>query len=202
VKSHRLFAAVYDPVTSLFEPRIEEHRRYLARGLDGRALELGAGTGAMLPYLSGTDASLYAVEPDPHMRKRAHRRAEQLDVEVEIRSDIAESLSYDDDSFDSVVSALVFCTVEDPDAALDEVARVLRPGGELRFLEHVGNDGLPRRLQEAANPLWRRCAGGCNLTRETIDRFDSHEEFETVEQDPVDGVPPVLPMVRGRLELV
>jgi len=153
----------------------------------------------MLPYLAESDAAVHAVEPDPHMRKRARRHAERLGVEVELRSDLAESLSYADDSFDAVVSSLVFCTVDDPDAALEEVARVLRSGGELSFLEHVGDDGLTRRAQEVATPVWKHCAGGCRLDRDTVESFRAHTSFETVETDRVERLP-LVPVVRGRLE--
>jgi SAM-dependent methyltransferase len=198
--SHRVFAALYDPVTRPFESRIAEHREYLTDDVTGDVLDLGAGTGANLPYLRETDASLHAVEPDPHMLKRARDRAEELNVDIELRPDRAESLSYDDDSFDYVVAGLVFCTIGDVEGALDEVARVLRPGGEFRFLEHVGDDGFGRRLQETVNPLWKRCAGGCNLDRDTAERFGAREEFETVEAEAFrDGMMIVNPLVRGRL---
>ncbi len=199
--SHRLFAAVYDTATRPLERRLDRHRAYLARGLEGDVLELGAGTGAMLPYLAETDATVHAVEPDPHMRKRARSRAERLGVALELRSDLAESLSYDEDSFAAVISSLVFCTVDDPADALDEVARVLRSGGELRFLEHIGDDGVTRRVQEVATPVWRHCAGGCNLDRDTVERFDNHPSFETVETERVERLP-LTPFVRGRLERV
>lgn len=201
--SHRVFAALYDPVTRPFERRIVEHREYLTGDVTGDILDLGAGTGANFPYYTDTDASLHAVEPDPHMLKRARKRAEELNVDIELRPDRAESLSYPDASFDYVIAGLVFCTIEDTEGALEEVARVLRPGGEFRFLEHVGDDGLSRRLQETVNPLWKRCAGGCNLDRDTGERFEAHEDFETVETETFrDGMMLVNPLVRGMLKKV
>lgn len=199
--SHRLFASVYDAVTGPFERVVDEHRCYLARGASGDVLDVGAGTGANFPYLAETTATVHAVEPDPHMHRRARRRAEREDIDVEIRDDLAESLSYGDATFDRAVAALVFCTVDDPYDALDEVARVLRPGGEFRFLEHVGDDGIGRLLQETANPLWRRCAGGCRLDRDTVSIFEDHDAFETVEVERFRGVPPVSPLVRGTLRV-
>ncbi|MCX2817865.1 MAG: SAM-dependent methyltransferase [Methanobacteriota archaeon] len=199
--SHRLFAALYDTVTRPFEPLVEEHRRYLAQDASGDLLDVGVGTGANLPYLAGTGATLHAVEPDPYMRKRAERRAEREGIDVELRDDLAESLSYADEGFDRVVSALVFCTVDEPREALDEVARVLRPGGEFRFVEHAGDDGFARRVQETVNPVWRRCAGGCRLDRDTVGIFEAHDAFETVEVESFRGVPPVSPIVRGTLRL-
>ncbi len=195
--SHPVFAAVYDPLVPeerLFEP----HREYLAAGLTGRVLDLGAGTGASFPHLRETD--LHAIEPDPHMRRRAARKARDLGVTVEIRGDRAEDLSYPDGTFDAVVAAVVFCTIAEPDRALSEVARVLEPGGEFRFLEHVRDDGWRGRLQRAIDPVWTRLAGGCHLTRDTVGTFVSHDAFEVIEIERVDvGITPTRPFVRGRL---
>ncbi len=195
--SHPLFAAVYDPLVPeerLFAP----HREYLAAGLTGPVLDLGAGTGASFPHLRGTD--LHAIEPDPHMRRRAARRARELGIDVEIRADRAEALTYDDDTFDAVLAGIVFCTVDDPELALSEVARVLRPGGEFRFLEHVRDDGWRARLQRAIDPIWTKTAGGCHLTRDTAATFVGHDAFDVIEIERVEaGITPVRPFVRGRL---
>lgn len=198
---HPLFAALYDrcmPDRLLVGP----HREYLAADLSGRVLDLGAGTGAMIPYLASGDDDLeyHAVEPDPNMRRRAAATADRSALRTHIRGDRAESLPYVDDAFDTVLSSLVFCTIGDPDAALDEVARVLRPGGELRFLEHVRNDGWRARVQERLNPVWERAAGGCQLDRETVERFVGHDAFDALEIERTRiGVFPATPIVRGRL---
>jgi ubiquinone/menaquinone biosynthesis C-methylase UbiE len=200
---HRLFAAVYDPVTWVAErfwfPR---HREYLARDLRGRVLDLGAGTGATFPYLrnaGGGDLEVHAVDPDPHMCRRARARAADLGLSVEVREERAESLSYDDDSFGAVLSGLVFCTIPDLDRAMDELARVLRPGGEFRFVEHVRADGVLATVQRLLTPAWRVAAAGCNLDRETGGRFDADDRFETVETERFRGIPPIDPVLRGRL---
>lgn len=199
---HPAFAALYNrimPDRFLLGP----HREYLAADLSGRVLDLGAGNGAMVPYAADAgDAGLeyHAVEPDPHMRRRAARTAERSDLRVHLRGDRAESLPYVDDAFDTVLSGLVFCTIDDPDAALEEVARVIRPGGELRFLEHVRADGWRARAQDRLNPLWERAAGGCQLNRETVERFICHDAFDPLEIERIGfGVFPAAPIVRGRL---
>ncbi|MGM0388663.1 MAG: methyltransferase domain-containing protein [Natrinema limicola] len=196
-----LFAALYDRLPDRF--LIGPHREYLATDLSGPVLDLGAGTGAMIPYVDDvTDGSLeyHAIEPDPKMRRRAARKAETAGVQVHLRDARGESLPYADDSFDTVLSSLVFCTISGFDTALDEVARVLRPGGELRFLEHVRNDGWHARIQDALTPLWSRAAGGCQLNRETVARFVDHDAFEVLDVERANvGVFPATPIVRGRL---
>jgi SAM-dependent methyltransferase len=204
--SHPLFAAVYDPVTKhVEEALLQEHREYLARDLNGAVLDLGAGTGAMFPYFKTAtehdqSLALHAIEPDPHMRRRAVQKTNDLALEITVRSEGAQSLPYADDSFEIVVASLVFCTIPDVEAALDEVARVLKPGGEFRFLEHVHADGWLAHIQDAVNPIWRLSAAGCHLNRDTAATFRNDDRFEVVELNELKiGVPPVKPFVRGTL---
>lgn len=204
--SHPFFAAVYDPVTKHAEETLlHEHREYLATNLHGVVLDLGAGTGAMFPYLKtpvdhDQSHALHAIEPDPHMRRRAVQKASDLDIDIEIRSEGAQSLPYADDSVDIVIASLVFCTIPDVESALDEVARVLKPGGEVRFLEHVHADGWHAHMQNIVNPLWKRGAAGCHLNRDTETIFRNDEHFEVAEFDKLDlGIPPVKPFIRGTL---
>lgn len=198
---HPLFAAIYDPVVRPFERRIAGHRRWLAADVDGTVLDVGVGTGAMFPFLAESSAEeVIGVEPDPHMRPRAAERARDCGLEVTIHGEGAESLPLPDDSVDVVVAALVFCTIPEFDAGLDEVARVLEPGGELRFLEHVRADGVAARFQTTIQPAWYHVAGGCHLDRATDERFLADDRFVVEEFRRLDvGVPPVDPIVRGRL---
>ncbi|WP_049988926.1 class I SAM-dependent methyltransferase [Natrinema salifodinae] len=199
---HPVFAALYDRCTPdrfLLGP----HREYLAADLSGRVLDLGAGNGPMFPYAADAgadDLEYHAIDPDPNMRRRAAKKADRVGLPVHLRDARAETLPYVDDAFDVVLSGLVFCTIADPDAALDEVARVLRPGGELRFLEHVRNDGWRARAQDRLTPLWERAAGGCQLNRETVERFVGHDGFDVREIERLGiGLFPATPIVRGRL---
>jgi SAM-dependent methyltransferase len=200
-EGHPLFAAIYDPVVAPFERRIEPDRRWLAADIEGTVLDIGVGTGAMFPYLAASGADeVLGVEPDQHMRKRAVEFARECGLSVTIHPTGAESLPLADDSVDVVVAALVFCTIPEFDAALDEVARVLKPGGEFRFLEHVRADGWQARLQTTVQPVWGHLAAGCQLDRATDERFLADERFDAAAFERIDaGIPPGAPIVRGRL---
>ncbi|NGM67917.1 class I SAM-dependent methyltransferase [Natronolimnobius sp. AArcel1] len=200
--AHPRFAALYDllPQRLLLGP----HRESLAVELAGRVLEIGAGNGAMFPFVAeeaATDTLEYhAIEPDPHMRERAVATAQETGLAVELRDARAESLPYPDDAFDVVISSMVFCTVQEPEAALSEVFRVLRPGGEFRFLEHVRADGWRETGQNLLTPVWKRAAGGCHLNRDTVGLFVSHDGFAVDEIERLSfGVFPATPFVRGTL---
>ncbi|WP_419994922.1 class I SAM-dependent methyltransferase [Streptomyces boninensis] len=145
-----------------------EHRRRLVDGLAGRVLEVGAGQGRSFRHYPDAVTELVAVEPDATLREAAERAAADAAVPVTVLAGQAARLPGRDGEFDAVVVSLVLCTVGDPPAALAEIARVLRPGGELRFYEHVrARNRLGGWLEDAINPLWRRAAGGCNVNRDT-----------------------------------
>ncbi len=200
---HPIFARLYDPVMEWPEREfLTEHRDFLAGGATGRVLDLGAGTGAQFPAFQSqtTIETVHAVEPDPYMRARAERKAADLDLTVEFSDASAESLPYDDDSFDTVVAAFVFCTIPDTAAALDEASRVLAPGGEFRFVEHVRADGVTGMAHDLCAPAWHAVAGGCNLNRETGRQFLSDDRFEVLAYERFEsGVSRLLPVVRGRM---
>lgn len=203
--SHPVFAALYDPITAIAERSIFlEHREYLARGLAGRVLDLGAGTGAMLrPFAAAAEAApslaVHVIEPDPSMRRRAEQTAAGLDLDVAFADAVAERLPYVDGAFDAVVASLVLCTVADVPAALGEVHRVLDPAGELRVFEHVSAEGAAGRIQSVVAPAWKRVAAGCHLDRRTGEALAESDRFEPLELDRLAiGVPPVRPFVRGR----
>jgi SAM-dependent methyltransferase len=138
-------------------------RDWLVRGARGRALDLGTGTGRNLPrYEPGLP--VVAIDPSPANLARARSRAPGVPI-VCAR---AEALPFRDDAFDTVVSGLVFCSVDDPAAAFAEVRRVLAPGGRLRMLEHVrSRHPLVGRLQDATQPAWTAFTGGCRPNRDT-----------------------------------
>lgn len=198
-----LFARLYDPVMALPERLVlGEHREYLASDLSGRVLDIGAGTGAQFSHVAARNevSSLDAIEPDGYMRRRAENRATDLELPVRVADARAESLPYDDDAFDAVLASFVFCTIPDPRTALDEVARVLAPGGEFRFVEHVQGTGGVGLAHTLLAPCWHAAAGGCHLDRETGDLFRHEDRFELLAYDRSEtGATRLLPIVRGRM---
>ena len=171
-------AAVHHPVFARFyawlaplEDRagVAEHRRELAAGLRGRVLELGVGTGLSFPHYPSAVEQLVAVEPEPTMRANAARAARAVALDVQLVDGTADALPAPDASVDGAVVSQVLCSVPDQARALAELRPVLRPGGELRFYEHVLSPREPgRRVQRALDAtLWPRAMGGCHLGRDT-----------------------------------
>jgi ubiquinone/menaquinone biosynthesis C-methylase UbiE len=149
---------------------VAEHRRRLLQHLSGRVAELGAGHGVNFPHYPGTVDEVIAIEPEPTLRRAAEAAAARAPVPVRVVAGVADALPLEDDAVDAAVVSLVLCSVPDQDRALAELRRVLRPGGELRFYEHVIPHSQPRRALFAAadrSGLWPRFAGGCHPARDT-----------------------------------
>jgi len=196
----RLFAAVYDPLSARTERKFgADLKRELLANARGRVLEIGVGTGLSFPHYP-PDVELAGVEPSPHMLKRARRRAAELGRKVELVEAPAEQLPFGDDSFDTVVSLAVLCTVHEPPQALGEIRRVLRPGGRFVFLEHVRSDDpqLARRQDRWERP-WGWIAGGCHPNRRTLDSIEAAGfEIDELDQDPLTAVPRLVqPHIKG-----
>jgi ubiquinone/menaquinone biosynthesis C-methylase UbiE len=166
-----LFARFYKRNRKTADRRGElEHRRRVLEGLSGRVVELGAGDGANFPHYPQAVTEVIAIEPERHLRADAELAAPEAAVRVTVLSAFADALPVEDGSVDAVLASLVLCTVPDPAAALAEARRVLSPGGELRFYEHVHATGQPlKAVLELADhsTLWPRVAGGCHPNRDT-----------------------------------
>ena len=165
-----LTAFIYDISLAISERRgMAARRGELLASARGRVLELGAGTGLNLRHYPD-DVDLVVSEPDPGMRARLKRRAGR---DVTVVDAGAESLPFPDDSFDTVVSTLVLCTVAAPDVALAEVRRVLASGGRLLLIEHVRAEA-PRlaRRQDRFAGLWHACAMGCRCNQPTVELLE------------------------------
>ena len=166
---HPLFARVYARVGHLMDAEIGDHRRRLLTGLTGRVLEVGAGNGLNFPHYPATVTEVLAMEPELYLRRLAQAAARQAPVPIRVVDGTAEALPADDATFDAVVASLVLCTVADPDQALAEVCRVLRPSGRLRFYEHVrATDPRLARWQDRLERLWGWLVGGCHPNRDTV----------------------------------
>jgi ubiquinone/menaquinone biosynthesis C-methylase UbiE len=193
-KGHRWFAAIYDRFSTGAENgAIGRRRAALLHDVRGDVLDLGAGTGANFPHFP-EDARVVAVEPDPHMAKRAEPR---LRPNIELRRAPAERLPFADGSFDVAVVTLVLCSVDDLPGSLGELRRVLRPGGELRFIEHVRASGMGGRLQALVQPVYGRLSGGCHLTRRTEQALaDAGFRIERLERSSFRGLPLIVGVAR------
>jgi ubiquinone/menaquinone biosynthesis C-methylase UbiE len=174
-----------------------EQRRALVSRLEGTVLEVGAGTGLNLPHYERA-SRVVAVEPDLGMAGRLRKRAPQAAVPVEVVAASAESLPYEDETFDTTVITFVLCSVDDPQAALAEVRRVLKPGGRLVVLEHVRGEGRLARWQDRLTPLHRRLAGDCHLNRETRNELAA-AGFDVTDVQSV-RIPGSHPLVRSGIQ--
>jgi ubiquinone/menaquinone biosynthesis C-methylase UbiE len=167
---HPVFALLYPAMGKAMERGgMDQRRRALLTGLSGEVVEVGAGDGLNFPHYPPTVTCVLAVEPEPRLRQLSGEAAKQAPVPVEVVDGLAESLPFADASADAVVVSLVLCSVADQAAALQEIRRVLKPGGQLRFLEHVRADtpGLVRVQRVLDATLWPRIAGGCHTGRDT-----------------------------------
>lgn len=201
--SHRLFAAAYDWLIGPLERLWLARRRVALVGpAAGRVLEVGVGTGLTLPYYRRA-AEIVGVDPNPAMLERAKARAAEAAVPVALEVARAEALPFDAGWFDTAVVSLVLCSVEDPAAAARELRRVLKPGGELRVLEHVRAPGrCLARLQDLVTPLWRRLFGNCHPNRDTVGAieaagFDVSRLTRRLGGVVVEGAAPVAPARRA-----
>ena len=145
-----------------------ELRQEMLAGLSGRVIEVGPGNGLNFPHYPRSVQEVVAVEPEPYLRSRAVEAAADAPVPIRVADGTADELPAADGSFDAVVVSGLLCSVADVPMALSEFYRVLRPGGELRFYEHVrSRDILFAGYQRAADLVWPRLMGGCHVRRQT-----------------------------------
>ena len=171
-------SAVNNPLFAKLYPRMQagaarrgetEHRRRLLEGLSGRVVEVGAGHGPNFALYPSTVTEVIAVEPEPRLREEAAAAAQHAPVPVRLVDGTADDVPLDDGSVDAAVVCLVLCSVPDQAQALAGIRRVIRPGGELRFYEHVMARREPLRtfLRVADATVWPHLGGGCHPTRDT-----------------------------------
>lgn len=195
---HPLFARLYAHVITRNEPdEVNAHRDELLTGLTGRVLEIGAGAGPNFPRYPAGVTEVVAVEPEPYLRERASAAAAKAPVPVTVVDGLADALPAADESFDAAVACLMLCSVPDQARALAELHRVLRPGGELRFYEHV-RASSPRTVRAQLlvdRTFWPRVFGGCHTARDTVGAIaaagfaiERHRDMQ------IDSIPSILPI--------
>src|ERR1700740_1875105 len=198
-----LMAAVYDRfMRGSEEACLARWRAELLRDLSGAVLELGAGTGVTLPHYPKWVARLVLSEPDAHMRRKLEKKVDASALRnIEISGAPLDSLPFRPGEFDAVVCSLVLCSVPEQAAALSAIARVLKPGGRLVFLEHVAADGRPERLkwQRRIEPVWKNLVGNCHLTRRTEAAIAAAGfKIERIQRESIrKALPIVRPSIRG-----
>ena len=171
-RAHPWFAKFYSRVSvAMDRGGLAEYRRRLLEGLSGEVVEIGPGNGLNFRHYPAEVTRLVAVEPEPTLRARARQAAHEVSqkVQIEVIGGVAEQMPLADASCDAVVVSLVLCSVPDQQAAFDEVQRVLRPGGEFRFMEHVRSQGRAAALGQRAldATVWPLFGAGCHCSRET-----------------------------------
>jgi ubiquinone/menaquinone biosynthesis C-methylase UbiE len=196
----RLFAALYDTVSKGSEAAgMRDERRTLLAGAEGATIEIGAGTGLNLEHYPEAVARLVLIEPDRHMRRRLGKRLDALGRTAEIVDASAEELPFPDATFDTAVLTLVLCSVPSQEAALAEIARVLKPTGRLLFLEHVrSSEPKIAKRQDRIRPLYHALAG-CNPNRDTLAGIEASAfTVESIRQGEVPKAPKIeRPMIVG-----
>jgi ubiquinone/menaquinone biosynthesis C-methylase UbiE len=168
---HPLFARCFNRLSWLMEREAGAHRHQMLAGATGRVVEIGAGNGMNFRHYPTTVDEVVALEPEPYLRARAEEAAREAAVTVSVRDAVADELPLDEGTVDTAVASLVLCTVPDPPRALAELRRVLLPGGQLRFFEHVRSDNPTKARVQGwldRSGVWPRLAGGWHCSRDTV----------------------------------
>jgi ubiquinone/menaquinone biosynthesis C-methylase UbiE len=165
----RMFAWCLARFGKKLEDFLGQYKARLFRDLEGDVLEIGPGAGANLRYFSKDQMQWIGIEPNPFMHQYLLKEAESIGMKIELRTGTAEDIPAEEGSADAVISTLVLCSVKDQQRSLEEVFRVLKPGGKFLFIEHVAapRGTWLRRIQHWLSPVWRQVADGCHPDRES-----------------------------------
>jgi ubiquinone/menaquinone biosynthesis C-methylase UbiE len=202
------FARMYLRSASSAEARgATDHRRRLLEGLSGTVVEIGAGHGLNFAHYPHDVTEVVAIEPEPTLRSQAETAAEQAPVPIRVLGGVADELPLADSSADAAVASLVLCSVPDQQHALAEIRRVLRPGAELRFYEHVIARCQPKRLLLQVidrSGIWPAIAGGCHPARDTTEAImQAGFDIEEIERFGFSAArfEPLIPHILGKARL-
>ena len=164
---NRFFAWIWPTIAAHETHAIRSLRRENLAGLSGRVLEVGAGVGTNFPFYPDTVDQVVAVEPERRLAARAREAAADAPVPVAVTGETVEGFA-SDEPFDAVVCSLVLCSIGDADSVLPQLYSLLRPGGQLRYLEHVASDGIRGRFQQLVDSsFYPRLLGNCHTHRDT-----------------------------------
>jgi ubiquinone/menaquinone biosynthesis C-methylase UbiE len=201
----RAFAAVYDLLMARGEKAgLRDIRRETLAPAAGRTLEIGAGTGLNQDLYPGAVTELVLTEPFEPMARRLREKAGEAGRPVEVVEAPGDDLPLPDDSFDTVVATLVLCTADDPAAVLREIARVLKPGGQFLFAEHVrSSDANVAKWQDRLHGPWWVFGHGCHCNRDTLSTIEgSPLRVQNVEDGQLPEAPPIVrPLITGAARL-
>lgn len=168
MKERPIFSSVFERLSRWMDPLIRRFREEVAGEAAGRVLEVGAGNGMNLPRYRRAEL-VVGIDPQPVMLRNARRRAAGAARPVRLVRGVGEALPFEDGSFDTVVLSLALCSVDDPGRVLAEVRRVLAPGGEVRFFEHVRSpDHRMARVQDRLDRPYGLLSGGCRMNRDGL----------------------------------
>lgn len=193
LKSRPIFAWIYEQLARNMERGpVGRYRRELLAPLTGRVIEIGGGTGENLKHYSPLTSQIVFTEPDRFMLKRAKQRSAEQGSGFELVRASGEKLPFKDDSFDSAVATLVLCSVVNQETVIDEIKRVLRPGGTFYFFEHVldiESEQIAKRQQRWAR-IWSKVGAGCRPDRSTDDAISAAGlDIIEMKRFPVPGAP-------------
>ncbi|MGC7191530.1 class I SAM-dependent methyltransferase [Mycobacteroides abscessus subsp. abscessus] len=167
---NKFFSATWSAIARREPQEIKELRAENLRGLTGHVLEVGAGIGSNFLLYPNTVTAVTALEPESRLRPQAEDAAAGAAIPVTVTAGVFEDLAVTgEDRFDAVVCSLVLCSVGDPDRAAAQAFEVLKPGGEVRFFEHVAHDGALGLVQRAVDAtFWPKLFGNCHTHRDTL----------------------------------
>lgn len=189
IHEDHILPAIMDVALASLKPE----RAEMVGKASGKVLEVGAGNGANLPYYTEAAEKIVGLEPCVAVLEKAKKRLRKIADKGELKIGLdryefvaggGEKMDFADNSFDTAIACLVFCTIPDAAGAAKEVFRVLKPGGKLLFFEHVRfPEGRMQRVQEFVNPAWKVFGCGCHLNRDTESVFsDAGFEFANIER--------------------